>query len=109
MKKNKIYGFLLVLIFHLCLSNYCYNENHVPVEIIDMLQKFFDSPPIILNEEEKLIAEYWKTEFGSDPTACPFTKFITHGLTANQAHILIEFFKITDVSDIEKLEQLIKK
>ena len=111
MKKNNIQIYILLIFLFILFSsleNISLNENipELDMEILKLIRKFFDPKSIpVLTENEKLIAEYWKIKLNSDPNSCPFTTLTSRGLTREEANLLIEFFKIEDAKDLEKLRQ----
>lgn len=109
-KNKNITIFILILIFNIYIFNdVCLNENEIPLEITQLIEKFFNSPEIVLNEEEKLIAKFWRINSQSDVAACPFTTLTTHGLTRDEASLLIDFFQIEDAKELENLRKYIQK
>lgn len=108
---NKI-KLLIILIFfiiiYLQLPNdfilNCGAKNENIDDIIILIKKYLDSNSFpILTKNEKIIAEYWKTDL-----LCPFSKLISHGLTKEEALLIIDFFQIENIEDLNKLEQFIK-
>lgn len=100
---------LLLLIFnYLTLNNIILNEDLSELEvIIKLIGKYLDPKNApILTKEEKIIAEYWKIV---SQAQCPFSKLTSHGLTKEEALLLIDYFQITILEDLKKLEEFIKK
>ena len=98
--------FFLIIFFENCTNiTYTLNENSIDLEyIIKIVEKFLDpNNAPILNKEEKLIAEYW-----NETLLCPFSKLISHKLTKEEALLIIEFFNITNLEDLEKLKIFIE-
>lgn len=103
----KFYVILLLLILNYYIfDNISLNESLPELEIIiKLIEKYLDPQNIpVLNEQEKIIAEYWKTVL-----KCPFSKLTSHGLSREEALLLIDFFEISDLEDLKKLEEFIKK
>jgi hypothetical protein len=95
--------FLIILYSH---NNFTLNSEIINLdEIIIIIKKFLNPNSIpILNENEKIAAEYWKSEL-----FCPFSKLTSHGLTKKEALLIIDFFKIESISDLKKLEEFLKE
>jgi hypothetical protein len=108
-KQNNIKFYIILLLFILnyyFFDNISLNENLSELEIIiKLIERYLDPQNIpVLNEQEKIIAEYWKIVI-----KCPFSKLTSHGLSKEEALLLIDFFEITDIEDLKKLEEFIKK
>jgi len=110
-KQNNIKFYIILLLFILnyyIFDNISLNENLPESEleiIIKLIEKYLDPQNIpVLNEQEKIIAEYWKTVL-----KCPFSILRSHGLSREEALLLIDFFEISDIEDLKKLEEFIKK
>lgn len=105
-KKNiKFYIILVGLIIHYYyFDNVCLNQNGPEMEIICLIERYLDPLNIpILNKQELLIKEYW------GDVLCPFSKLRSRGLSMEEAFLLIDFFNITVIEDLKKLEEFIKK
>lgn len=77
------------------------NQNNNDLDlIIKLVEKFInpDNAPI-LTLNEQLSALYW-----NEKPLCPFSKLISHGLTKKEALLIIDFFQIEDIGDLEKLK-----
>lgn len=110
LNKNKI-KFCIIIFIIVLIINYEYyniilepitlNQNNPDLQyIIKIVKKFLDpNNAVILNKEEKLIAKYW-----DNPNLCPFSKLMNHGLTKEEALLLIDFFNIESIEDLEKLK-----
>ena len=96
---------LFVLNYEIILHNFLLNESQYELEeIIKLAEKFLNPQNIpILTEQEILIAKYWETT-----QFCPFSKLISHNLTKKEAFLLMSFFDIKDVQDLEKINEFIK-
>jgi hypothetical protein len=110
-KQNNIKFYIILLLFILnyyIFDNISLNENLPESEIIiKLIEKYLDPQNIpVLNEQEKIIAEYWKKILN---LKCPFSKLTSHGLSNEEALLLIDFFNINDIEDLKKLEEFIKK
>jgi hypothetical protein len=110
-KQNNIKFYIILLLFILnyyIFDNISLNENLPESEIIiKLIEKYLDPQNIpVLNEQEKIIAEYWGKIL---KFKCPFSKLTSHGLSKEEALLLIDFFNINDIEDLKKLEEFIKK
>lgn len=111
LNQNKIKICIIIFIFILIINYEYYNiifesitlnQNNPDLQfIIKIVKKFLDSNnAVILNKEEELIAKYWNY-----PSLCPFSKLMSHGLTKEEALLLIDFFNIESMEDLSKLEK----
>ena len=110
---NKIY---IIIFFFIIIINFknlnnilepiCLNQNNVDLElIIKIVEKFLDTNNVpVLNKNEKLIAEYW-----NEKNLCPFSELISHGLTKKEAFLIIDFFQIEDINDLNRLKEWLIK
>lgn len=107
-KNEKIKIFVIFLIIYYCINNniIIFNSNIENInEIITIIEKYLNPESIpILNKNEKLIAQYWNKL----PILCPFSKLTSHGLTREEALLIIDFFQIETIQDLEKLKDFLK-
>jgi hypothetical protein len=109
-KNNKIIIFFIIIIIVFLIINYqilyyfSLNENLSELEkITQLIEKYLNPENIpVLNNEEKRIAEYWGNSL------CPFSKLTSHGLTKEEALLIIDFFDITSIEDLQKLKDFIE-
>jgi hypothetical protein len=81
------------------------NQNGIDLELITAIVEKFLNPNNnpVLNQNEKMISEYW-----GEKLLCPFSKLISQGLTKEEALLIIEFFKIETIEDLNKLKKWLK-
>jgi hypothetical protein len=109
-KKNKnfiIYPIFLIICYHYFNDNFILLNSDIEnvKNIIIIIEKFLNPKSIpILTESEKAIAIFWNQEL-----ICPFSKLISHGLTKEEALLIIDFFKIEKIEDLIRLEEFLKK
>ena len=113
LNQNKIKICIIISIFiliinykyyNVILESNTFNQSNPDLEyIIKIVKKFLDpNNAVILNKEEEIIAEYWNYK-----GLCPFSKLMSHGLTKEEALLLIDFFNIESIEDLEKLNSFL--
>jgi hypothetical protein len=113
LKKTLIlFLFLFILIhenFFDLINNITLNESSPELkEIIEIIEKFLDpNTNFVLSEKEKIIAEYYK-EHTATVKLCPFTVLTSHGLTRDEALLILDFFSITDIEDLKILKEFLE-
>jgi hypothetical protein len=109
--KNQIilFIFLLIYINFFFINTLNLSENSAELEIITKLvEKYLNNIPV-LTDSEKVIAQYWKQNNSVNVDLCPFSKLISHGLSKKEAHLILNFFNIQNIEDLQKLNDFLKK
>ncbi len=97
-EKNLIIFLIIIIIIYFNNYTLCLNETNTD-EITIIVEKFLNPLNIpILNKNEILISKYW-----NENILCPFSKLISHGLTKKEALLIIDFFKIEKIEDLNRL------